>query len=146
MAPSHNGDSETRYLDTYCQVSSGPAYCPAPPSLPPHAFRHLCCVWGCPSIVLLETRSRYVHVTVYYWRVCLSGASHVAQVIKDMPATVSRQETAGSVLGSGCHFPVLLPRKSHGQRCLGGYSPREHKELGTTYRLKRKIFFSHIHE
>ena len=28
--------------------------------------------------------------------------------------------------------PVILPGKSHGQRSLAGYSPRDHKELDTT--------------
>ena len=31
--------------------------------------------------------------------------------------------------------PVFLPEKSHGQRSLTGYSPRGHKESGTTERL-----------
>ena len=31
--------------------------------------------------------------------------------------------------------PVLLPRKSHGQRSLAGYSPRGRKESDTTERL-----------
>ena len=28
--------------------------------------------------------------------------------------------------------PVFLPGESHGQRCLVGYSPQDHKELDTT--------------
>ena len=32
-------------------------------------------------------------------------------------------------------FPVFLPRKSHGQRSLVGYSPGSHKELDVTERL-----------
>jgi len=32
--------------------------------------------------------------------------------------------------------PVFLPRKSHGQRSLVGYSPWGHKELDTTERLR----------
>ena len=31
--------------------------------------------------------------------------------------------------------PVLLPRESHGQRSLAGYSPRGRKELDATERL-----------
>ena len=31
--------------------------------------------------------------------------------------------------------PVFLPGESHGQRSLGGYSPRGHKESDTTERL-----------
>ena len=30
--------------------------------------------------------------------------------------------------------PVFLPRKSHGQRSLAGYSPQGHKESDTTER------------
>ena len=35
---------------------------------------------------------------------------------------------------SGLPFPppVFLPKKSHGQRSLAGYSPKGHKELDTT--------------
>ena len=74
------------------------------------------------------------------------GASHMAHVVKDTPAIVGDagrrhqfhslgQEDLLEKEMTNCHFPVLLPGKSHGQRCLGGYSPWEHKELGTTYRL-----------
>ena len=35
--------------------------------------------------------------------------------------------------------PVFLPGKSHGQRSLGGYSPRSHEELDTTYWLNNCI-------
>ena len=34
--------------------------------------------------------------------------------------------------------PVFLPKKSHGQRSLAGYSPRRHKDLGTTERLNHR--------
>ena len=68
----------------------------------------------------------------------------MAQVVKDVPAFVGDAGRRQQVRSLGqedplekemttCHFPVLLPGKSHGQRCLGGYSPRGHKELGTTY-------------
>ena len=32
-------------------------------------------------------------------------------------------------------FPVFLPKKSHGQKSLVGYSPGHHKELDVTERL-----------
>ena len=48
----------------------------------------------------------------------------------------------GSIPGSGIPWrrewqptPVFLPGESHGQRSLVGYSPRGHKESGTTERL-----------
>ena len=34
--------------------------------------------------------------------------------------------------------PVFLPKKSHGQRSLAGYSPRGHKDLDTTERLNNR--------
>ena len=34
--------------------------------------------------------------------------------------------------------PVFLPEELHGQRSLAGYSPRGHKESGTTERLSLK--------
>ena len=34
--------------------------------------------------------------------------------------------------------PVCLPKKSHGQRSLAGYSPRGHKDLDTTERLNNR--------
>ena len=37
--------------------------------------------------------------------------------------------------GNGKSTPVLLPEKSHGQRCLVGYSPWGRKESDTTERL-----------
>ena len=33
--------------------------------------------------------------------------------------------------GNGNHTPVFLPKESHGQRSLVGYSPWGHKESGT---------------
>ena len=35
--------------------------------------------------------------------------------------------------GNGKPAPVILPRKSHGQRTLAGYSPWGHKKLGMTH-------------
>ena len=42
--------------------------------------------------------------------------------------------------------PVLLPRKSHGQRSLVGYSPWGHKELDTTEQLHLHFSLSCIGE
>ena len=42
--------------------------------------------------------------------------------------------------------PVLLPRKSHGQRSLVGYSPWGRKELDTTERLHFHFSLSYIGE
>ena len=42
--------------------------------------------------------------------------------------------------------PVLLPRKSHGQRSLGGYSPWGHEESDTTERLHFHFSLSFIGE
>ena len=35
----------------------------------------------------------------------------------------------------GAYFPVFLPRKSHAQRSLGGYSPKDCKESQMTEKL-----------
>ena len=48
--------------------------------------------------------------------------------------------------------PVFLPRETHGQRSLAGYSPWGHKELDTTQRLSKhtlkdgftSMFFYHV--
>ena len=37
--------------------------------------------------------------------------------------------------------PVFLPRKSHGQRSLAGYSPWGHRELDTTERTHTPLYF-----
>ena len=42
--------------------------------------------------------------------------------------------------------PVFLPRESHGQRSLVGYSPRGHKESDTTERLHFQFSLSCIGE
>ena len=61
----------------------------------------------------------------------------MAQWVKNLPAM---QETCmGSVPGSGRvqggekwqPTPVFLPKKSHGQRSVAGYSPKGHKESDT---------------
>ena len=37
--------------------------------------------------------------------------------------------------------PVLVPGESRGQKSLVSYSPRNHKKLDMTERLKKKLFF-----
>ena len=41
--------------------------------------------------------------------------------------------------------PVFLPRKSHGQRSLVGYSPWGHKELDMTNLLTHTHTHTHTH-
>ena len=65
MVPSHSGDSETRYLDTAKYLQGQHTALPHHLSHPMHLG--ICAVSGvAPPLFLLETRSRYVHVTVYY--------------------------------------------------------------------------------
>ena len=73
-----------------------------------------------------------------------SGASLVAQMVKNLPAM---QETQVQSLGGKIPWrrkwqstPVFLPGESHGQRSLAaGYIPQSHKDLDTTEQL------AHIH-
>ena len=68
------------------------------------------------------------------------GASQVALVIKNLPATTGDTRDAGSIPGSGRFpwrrawqsMPVFLPRESYGQRSLRGYSPWGRQESNTT--------------
>ena len=68
------------------------------------------------------------------------GASPVAQMVKNLPAI---QETRVQSLGWKIPWrrkwqppPVFLPRESHGQRSLTGYSSLwGHKESDTTEQL-----------
>ena len=62
----------------------------------------------------------------------------MAQWVKNLPAM---QETQTQVLSLGLEdpleeevatIPVFLPRKSHGQRSLAGYSSKGHKESDMT--------------
>ena len=61
-------------------------------------------------------------------------ASLVARTVKNLPAM---QETWVRSLGQGDPLeketqltPVFLPEKSHGQRCVAGYSPSGRKRVG----------------
>ena len=61
-------------------------------------------------------------------------------MVKNLPANVGDERDVGSIPGSGRSpdegngnpLPVFLPRKSHGQRSLVGYSPRGSKESDKT--------------
>ena len=73
----------------------------------------------------------------------------VAQMIKNLPANAEMQETQSLIPGSGIPgtrkwqpTPVFLPRKSHWQRILAGYSSWGHKELDTTEQLTVSLTLS----
>ena len=62
-------------------------------------------------------------------------------VVKNSPANAGDARDMGSISGSGRSItwrrkwqatPVCLSGKSHGQRSLGGYSPRGRKESDMT--------------
>ena len=63
----------------------------------------------------------------------------MAQWLKNMPAMQETQKVQVPSLSQEDPLekdrqstPVFLPGKSHGQKNLEGYSPRDHKELDTT--------------
>ena len=62
----------------------------------------------------------------------------MALVVKNLPANAGDVRDVGSIPGlggspeGGQHTLVFLPRESHGQRSLAGYSPWGRKELDTT--------------
>ena len=70
-------------------------------------------------------------------------ASHVALVVKILPANAGDAGDVGSIPGLGRFpwrrewkpTPVFLPGEFHGQRGLAGYSPRVCKESDTTERV-----------
>ena len=70
----------------------------------------------------------------------LQSHSQVALVIMNLSASAGDVRDTSSVPGSGRSSgggrgnptPVFLPRESHGQRSLVGYSPRSRRELDTT--------------
>ena len=63
-------------------------------------------------------------------------------MVKNLPAYAgdlgSISELGGSS-GEG-HGTPLLPGEFHGQRCLVGFSPWDHKELDTTKQLTLSLF------
>ena len=70
-----------------------------------------------------------------------------APVVKNPPASTGDIRDAGSIPGfrrppGGGHrqpTPVFLPRESHGQQSLVGYSPWGHKELD----MRRNLTYTH---
>ena len=66
------------------------------------------------------------------------GDSHVALVVKNLPANEGDLRDMGSIpgwgrsSGGGNGTPVFLPRVSQGQRSLEGCSPLSRKESDTT--------------
>ena len=74
------------------------------------------------------------------WETQKSGtASLVAQRLKGLPPmrenwvrSLGREDPLKKAMAT---TPVFLPGKSHGRRCLLGYSPWGCKELNTTERL-----------
>ena len=69
-------------------------------------------------------------------------------MVKNLTANAGDAGALSSMPGSGRFpwrrkwqpIPVFLPGKSHGQRNLAGYSPRDHKDLDTTLQLNHNIF------
>ena len=73
--------------------------------------------------------------------VCV-GASQVVLVVKNLSANAGDIRDAGSIPVSKIPWrrawqptPVFLPKESHGQRSLVGYSPWGHKKLDTVEQL-----------
>ena len=67
-----------------------------------------------------------------------NSASHMALVVKNLPASAGNRRDVGSIPGSGTPWrrtwqptPVFLPGESHEQRGLEGCSPQGHKESDT---------------
>ena len=66
--------------------------------------------------------------------------AQVAHLVTTPPATAGDPRDLGSIpglerapgVGNGQHVPVFLPRKSHGERSLEGYSPHGRTESDTT--------------
>ena len=80
-----------------------------------------------------------IHINIY---LCISGASQVALVVKNLPANAGDLRRGfdlwvGKIPWRRKWQPtlVLLPGKFHGQRSLVGYSPCDRKESDTTMQL-----------
>jgi len=87
---------------------------------------------GMVLITITHTHT-HTHTHMYIW------ISQVAQVVKNLPMHVDAKRHQFDPWVGKIPWrrkwqptPVFLPRKSHGQRSLAGYSPWGHKELGTT--------------
>ena len=69
----------------------------------------------------------------------ITWVSQVVLVVKNLPANGGDVRFVGLIPGLGRFpwrkawqpTPVFLPRESHGQRSLVGYSPQGHKESDT---------------
>ena len=80
------------------------------------------------------------------------GASHVAFVIKNLPASAGGRRDMGSIPGSGrssggrngTSLQYSCLGKFHGQRSLVGYSPWGCKESDTTERLNTFMSVNHF--
>ena len=86
---------------------------------------------------------KYYTISKIYWifqkciQVGSNRASQVAQWVKNLPTNAG---DVGLIPGSGRiswsrkwkPIPIFLPGKSHRQRSLVGYSPRDHKESDMT--------------
>ena len=81
-------------------------------------------------------------------------------MVKNLPANAGDVRHAGSIPGSQVQSPgqedprrraqqptpVLLPRESHAQRSLAGYSPQAHKESDTTKATWRRCTSNYVNE
>ena len=70
--------------------------------------------------------------------------SLVIQMVENLPA-MQETQVQSLVKKIPCRrewlpTPVFLPGESHGQRSLGGYSVRSHKESDMTERLTLMVF------
>ena len=69
----------------------------------------------------------------------IAWASQVVPVVKNLPANAGDTRASGLIPGSGISLEegmattsLLLPRESHGERSLVGYSPWGRKESDMT--------------
>ena len=75
--------------------------------------------------------------------------SLMAQTVKNWPAM--RDTSVGSLVRKipwrreWLSTPVFLPRESHGQRSLAGYSPWAHKESGRTEAAQHTCMYIYTH-
>ena len=85
----------------------------------------------------------FIPHNVYALDASYPRASQLALVVKNLPASAGDARDAGSIPGPGRRAwqptPVFLPRESHGQKSLAGYSPWGRKKSDTTERLILKL-------
>ena len=94
---------------------------------------------------------QFSHVMKLRQNILSAGTSKVAHWVKNPPAMWEMQEMqfdpwVGTILQktAGQPTPVFLPRESHRQRSLAGYSPRGHKELDKTEVTDQHIRYQHM--